>query len=203
MPEKKYYKSKRTDPRGAKKKYDSKRTPSRAFTVKEEIFCREYIVDFNATRAARAAGYEYTSAGRTGYALLQKEKIKNKIDEVKEKLAENAGITPLRILLELKKIAFSNTADYFESWMSVKDFNEIPEEQKAALADIKVTKKTFGKVTEEFVQIKMHDKLKALDAMVKMLGYNEPEKVQKDINVQNIPLIEWVNPEGEEENPDE
>lgn len=35
-------------------------------------FCREYVLDFNATRAARAAGYASSSAYNSGYRLLQR-----------------------------------------------------------------------------------------------------------------------------------
>ena len=127
-------------------------------TMKEEIFCKEYSVDFNAKRAALAAGYAKNRAAQTGYDLLQKPKIQQRLEKVKENLAEEAGISALMVLMELKKIAFSSTGDYFDDWMKIKDFEKIPDDQKAALADIKVTKKTFGKVTEEFVQFKMHDK---------------------------------------------
>ena len=57
---------------------------------------------------------------------------------------------------------------------------------------------------EKFVQFQMHDKLKALEMIVKLLGLNEPEKT---INMNenknfNIPLIEWVE-ENEDEKQDQ
>lgn len=168
-------------------------------TMKEEIFCKEYSVDFNAKRAAEVAGYAKNRAAQTGYDLLQKPKIQQRLEKVKENLAEESGISALMVLNELKKIAFSNTADYFDGWMKIKDFNKIPDEQKAALADIKVTKKTYGKVTEEFVQFKMHDKLKALEDINKMLGFNKPEESKQEIKVENIPLINWVDALGSDE----
>ena len=46
----------------------------------------------------------------------------------------------------------------------------------------------------------MHDKLKALEMIIKMLGLNEPEKnlnINENNNF-NIPLIEWVEDEKQD-----
>ena len=43
--------------------------------LKQEAFCREYVVDFNATRAAIRAGYSPKSARSTGHRLLTKDDI--------------------------------------------------------------------------------------------------------------------------------
>ena len=183
------------DPRGRKKKNDSRRWENKALTPREDKFCKEYVVDFNASRAAKEAGYSAKTAGAMGHKLISKQKIKDHIDVVKNQLAETAGLSPLRVLLELKKIAFSSTANYFNGWMDIKDFEKIPDTEKAALADIKVSEETFGKVTKKVVHFKMHDKLKALEMINKMLGYNEPEK-NLNINqntVVDIPVISWTD----------
>jgi phage terminase small subunit len=41
-------------------------------TEKQKLFCKEYIIDFNATRAAKAAGYSEDSAKEIGYENLRK-----------------------------------------------------------------------------------------------------------------------------------
>ncbi len=187
-------KAKKRDPRGAKNKYDSRRKPSQKLTPQEEIFCIEYVKHSNATTAAKNAGYSTKTAGSYGCQMLAKEKIQKRIDKVKKNLLEAAGISALSVLLELKKVAFQNPHDLFEDWSKVKDFADIPEDVKAGIKDIKITQKTYGEASEQFVQFKMHDKLKALEMINKMCGFNEPEK---NINVNennnfNIPLIEWV-----------
>jgi len=43
-----------------------------------DIFCREYVVDLNGTRAAIAAGYQANSAQQQATDLLSKPLIKKK-----------------------------------------------------------------------------------------------------------------------------
>ena len=186
---------KRTDPRGRKKKNDARRKPSMGLTPQEEYFCIEYVGCSNATTAAKKAGYSMKTAGAQGCKMLQKEKIKKRIDSLKKNLLESSGISALNILLELKKVAFQNPSDLFEDWSKVKDFADIPAEVKAGIKDIKITQKSYGEVSEQFIQFQMHDKLKALEMIIKMLGLNEPDKNLNinENNTFNIPLIEWVD----------
>lgn len=45
-------------------------------TVKQKLFCKEYIIDFNATRAAKAAGYSKKTAFTIGVENLSKPLIR-------------------------------------------------------------------------------------------------------------------------------
>jgi len=55
-------------------------------TAKEERFCMEYLVDLNASRAARSAGYSEKTARQIGYENLTKPYIRSFIDaRLKEK----------------------------------------------------------------------------------------------------------------------
>ena len=44
-------------------------------TEKQKIFCREYVIDWNASRAAREAGYSENTAGEIGHENLKKPQI--------------------------------------------------------------------------------------------------------------------------------
>lgn len=85
---------------------------------------------------------------------------------------------------ELSNIAFSTISDMHNTWIERKDFEKLTPKQKSAIKSIstKVIKKNVGtkdnpEYTDvEFVKIEMHDKLKAIEDLNKMLGYNEPEK---------------------------
>ncbi len=50
-------------------------------TPKQSFFCREYVIDFNAARAARDAGYSAHSAREIGYENLTKPHIMAFIDD--------------------------------------------------------------------------------------------------------------------------
>jgi phosphoserine phosphatase len=57
---------------------------------KQKSFCNEYVIDYNATRAAIKAGYSEKSARSMASTLLTKQNIKEYIAELtKEKSKEN------------------------------------------------------------------------------------------------------------------
>ena len=51
-------------------------------TDKQEMFCREYVIDWNATRAAIAAGYSEKTAYSIGNENLTKEYMSLRIKEI-------------------------------------------------------------------------------------------------------------------------
>ena len=77
--------------------------------VKQEVFVREYLVDFNATQAAIRAGYSKHRATQKGYDILKKPHVQQKINELKEKTAYRLEITVEKVLQERAEIAFAQT----------------------------------------------------------------------------------------------
>jgi phage terminase small subunit len=73
-------------------------------TDKQEMFCREYVIDWNATRAAIAAGYSEDTAKQTGYENLTKPYIKEYIEEIQKDLAKLAGVSALSNIKHLTDI---------------------------------------------------------------------------------------------------
>lgn len=51
---------------------------------KQDAFCREYLIDFNATQAAIRAGYSPKSAKQQASRALSKENIQDRIAALKE-----------------------------------------------------------------------------------------------------------------------
>lgn len=154
---------------------------------KQERFCREYIWDFNATRAAKEAGYSEDTAYSIGHENLSKPEIKARIKELQGNTAELAGVSRLMIAEEFKKMAFSSIAHLHETWITRKEFDKLTDDQKSCISEIS-TQTRFEKdystdpegtvVQIDYVKIKLYDKQKSLDSLVKMFGYSEPEKVQ-------------------------
>lgn len=154
--------------------------PEANLTAKQERFCYEYCIDFNATKAAIRAGYSEDTARSIASENLAKPNIKRRIEEMQENLAHTAGISSLRILKEHEKIAFSNAGKFRSGWISLKDFEALSEDDKACIQE--VTTKTVKRfvddvqVEEEFVKIKLYDKQKSLDSISRMLGFDAPIK---------------------------
>lgn len=63
------------------------------FTPKQDRFCREYLVDLNATQAARRAGYSPRTANEQGARLLANASVKSRIAELQAEVAERLNIT--------------------------------------------------------------------------------------------------------------
>lgn len=148
-----------------------------SLTEKQKIFCREYVFDWNATRAARVAGYSEKTATVIGYENLTKPYIAAYIEHIQMDLAKLAQVSALRNIEELKKLAYTNLSDFKDNWMTEKDFNELTDNQKACLSEIQHTTKTNEYGVEKIVKFKLHDKMKAIDMINKMLGYESPTRV--------------------------
>ena len=74
-------------------------------TAKQRIFCEEYVIDWNATRSAIAAGYSEKTAQAIGSENLTKPIISDYIELIQQDLAKLAGISALSNINILKKIA--------------------------------------------------------------------------------------------------
>ncbi|HPM22051.1 MAG TPA: terminase small subunit [Thermotogota bacterium] len=151
-------------------------------TDKQRAFCLHYCTHWNATKAAKQAGYSEKTAQEISSENLSKPIIQAYIKHIQSDIARAAGVSALRNLMELTKIAYTNPTDIRESWDKLKDWESIPDDVKAGIAEVvtvsRVVKTSLDddKTIElETVKVKMHDKLKALDMINRMLGYNEQQ----------------------------
>jgi len=74
---------------------------------KQQLFCKEYIIDYNATRAAKAAGYSEKTAYEIGAQNLKKIEIKKEIDRITNNRAERLEVSADLVVQELAKIGFA------------------------------------------------------------------------------------------------
>ena len=79
-------------------------------TPKQEQFCREYVIDFNATQAAIRAGYSENGAEVQAHRMLSNANIQELIKSLQDTTAEKLQITKEMIVENIKSIAFSETA---------------------------------------------------------------------------------------------
>lgn len=103
-------------------------------TDKQKQFCKEYVTDWNATRAAKAAGYSEKTAQVIGSENLSKPIIQAYIEHIQKDLLKLCGVSVLGIITKLKEIIEDDMTD------------------------------------------KPSDKIKALEVINKMLGFNAPDK---------------------------
>lgn len=150
-------------------------------TDKEARFCEEYIIDQNGTKAAIRAGYSPKSANQNSTNLLARPLVAQKVRQLLSEMAQTSMVTAQMIAQEYKKIAFSNIDDVLVEGNEVADIKTLPKEVSAAVEAIKktVNENKEGKTTS--VQVKMHSKLAALEALAKHLGFFENDNRQKKL----------------------
>ncbi|MFR1892940.1 terminase small subunit [Hungatella sp.] len=135
-------------------------------TQKQKRFIEEYLIDLNATQAAIRAGYSPDTAKAIGSENLTKPDIRAQIDRAMAERSKRTGVNAERVVQELAKIAFVNAAEVIDPKTATVKEDALPEDT-AAIQSVKV--KTFGEDGLER-EIKMADKLKALELLGKHLG---------------------------------
>lgn len=78
--------------------------PVAKLTDKQEMFCKEYIIDLNATQAAIRAGYPEKTANKTGPANMVKVGISERIAELFEERSKRVEIDADWVLLSAKQV---------------------------------------------------------------------------------------------------
>jgi phage terminase small subunit len=139
-------------------------------TDKQELFCQYYIAetDFNATSAAKKAGYSQDTAQEISAENLSKPIIQARIKELMADRMARLKVTQDWVVNELKKVAGANMHDYAD-WNGDKvdlvDSETLTEDQTAAVASLNKT------VTKDggSIGFKLHDKVKALEMLGKHL----------------------------------
>ena len=136
--------------------------------MRQQNFCREYIVDGDAAKAYVRAGYSKKGSGAGAAVLLAKPLIVNEIRSLREVYYAAYDTSTPRIRAELEKIAFSVLGDYV-TWdpngVVVTESDKLTPDQMAALADV-------PEVREDGMMpvVKLHNKLQALQLLGKANG---------------------------------
>ncbi len=81
-----------------------KKAKKAKFTPKQALFCKEYLIDLNATQAAIRAGYSKKTAGKIGQENLVKPEIQKYLQKSMDKRIEKTEITAEYILKNIKEI---------------------------------------------------------------------------------------------------
>lgn len=159
---------------------------------KQKRFCQEYIIDLNATQAAKRAGYSDNTAYSQGQRLLKHVEIQNECQKALQKRSERTEITQDRVLKELSKLGFSDMSNY-ATWgkdgVDLRASDELTPEQTAAISEVSETISKDG----GSIKFKLHDKKGALELIGKHLGmFNDKLQVDGDLKIQ-VEIVEGKN----------
>lgn len=116
-----------------------------------------------------------------------KEKKKEKISQkVEDAVVENVLLTRERIQQELCRIAYADMADYLDidedsGALKLKSFSEMPNGASRAVKKVKekriIRESNNGESTilDNTVEYEHHDKLRGIEILLKMLGFDSPK----------------------------
>lgn len=144
----------------------------------QDRFVDEWLIDFNGTQAAIRAGYSPKTAAAAAARLLRNVNIQAEIARRQKDLQRRTEISQDRVVKELARIAFADASDYacietltYENEdgtvspvqiVSPKDTDTLSDDQRAAIAGIKQG--------ANGIEIKLHDKIKALELLGRHIG---------------------------------
>lgn len=169
---------------GTRRKATGRKRVRDTFTNQRRMFCDAYLIHFNSTQAAIDAGYSEKTAYVMGTQLLQDPQVNAYVTERKKEAFRNNKELARRVLEELAAIAFSNTDDLIEGEGTTITVKKINRERGRLIQTISSSKGAYG----DTVDIKVHDKKFALDALMRHLGLYEIDNAQRSTAIQTITI---------------
>ena len=169
----------------------------RPLTVKQKKFVQEYLIDGNATRAYKAAGYGSNGNLKTpnvsAYQLLRNPRIQREIQHEMEERNRRVHIDQDKVLKELSKLAFSNIKR-MSSWtkedITFFASRDISDDDAAAIQEISINFTQFG----ANLKIKLYDKRQALVDLGNYLGlFNKDKARTSDPNEDANRIMQALN----------
>ncbi len=149
-------------------------------TQKQKRFAEEYLIDLNATQAAIRAGYSSDTAGSIGNENLKKPEIRARIEKAMAERSKRTGVNQDRVIRELARIAFANAANIINTEDATVKAGA-SEDDMACIQSVKV--KTMSGENGSLVEreVKLHDKLRALELLGKHNGmFKDRVEVEAD-----------------------
>lgn len=159
-------------------------------TPKQMRFVDEWLIDFNGKQAAIRAGYSAKTAEATAARLLRNVKVQAEIARRQKDLQRRTEVSQERVVKELARVAFADATDYVQvetrtvekndgtelSYQAVTltETAELSADQRAAIAGIKQG--------ANGVEVKLHDKIKALELLGRHIGmFNDKLEVKATV----------------------
>lgn len=153
-----------------------------ALTDKQEMFCREYLIDLNATQAAIRAGYSKNSANEQGAQNLAKLSIAQRIIELKTERNERVEIDADYVLKRLTEIDQMDVLDILTDVGDLKPVKYWPKVWRTSLSGLDVMAMAGeGDTAGLLKKIKWPDKVKNLELLgkhVDVQAFKEQTKVE-------------------------
>lgn len=162
-----------------------------------------YIRDWNLKQAMIASGYSEAYADSRGFELLGNVGFRQYVRYIQRDVAKEVGFSKIGLLTILWNQAKSNLGMVFDDWMTRKDFNEIKEQHpdfmyalKEVTTRIERRQDRDGNIIEtEWVKLSMYDSQKAIELIMKAMGWSGAVAVKLDADIKKTVTIQQYTQE--------
>ena len=148
-------------------------------TIKQEKFCNYYLETGNASEAYRRAfscsRMKEKTIWEKASVLLLKDKVRARIEQLRVELQRRSDITKDEAVRILSDIARANIVDTLSVSKSkdfttilIDDITKLPLSTQHAILSVKSNEKGY--------EIKLYNKIEAIDKLSKLLGWDAPVK---------------------------
>lgn len=176
---------------------DQTAKPTRKLTPKKEVFCAEYIIDFNGSQAAIRAGYSERSSRVIAHEMLSDPMVSERVQQLIAERSQRTEITADRVLREVARIGLSDVRRLFTKTGTMKPIHELDDDTAAAVASVEVMEEFSGRGEDRVLvghvkKIKLWDKNSAAEKLMKHLGLFEKDNAQGADALRSV-LVEFVS----------
>jgi phage terminase small subunit len=157
-----------------------KQAAPRRLTPQQRLFAIEYTKDFNATKAAKRAGYSEATAQEQGSRLLSNVMVSDAIAIGTDRMLNESAVSVGRVIREYSRIAFSELTDLVqwdnEGNVAWTPSDDLEPEQRALIGEFSQTiteipQKGGGEpIIKTQIKAKYHDKMAALAKLFEYLA---------------------------------
>jgi len=145
-------------------------------SVQHKAVVDAYMKHYNKAQALRDAGYAESTALRN-VDIFQRRDVQEEIERRQQRMAKKAEVDADYVIQKFKDIVEADLGDLLvinEDGTAYFDFNKARPEHLAALSEFTVDEISKGRgenaVPVSRIRVKLHDKLRALEALGKHLG---------------------------------
>jgi len=149
-------------------------TSSATLTDKQELFIREYMVDLNASAAARRAGYSARSSGPQSGALMRHPLIRARIRERIDAIYAKLRINEIEVWHHQARIAFFDASKLLDEFGWPIPLRDLDKDTRAAMI-ISYDQRPDGTYV---IKVRPPSRQAALKAIAKRFAWEQQESAQ-------------------------
>lgn len=160
-------------------------------TDKQDLFCKEYLIDLNATQAAIRAGYSEKTAQQVGSENLSKPVLSVYIAELKAIRSEKVNISAEYVLNRLVEIDSLDVIDILDDNGNIKPIITWPKSWRTSISGLDVQEMLSDDMAMITKKIKWPDKLRNLELLgkhVDIKAWEESESHGKESVIQKVQI---------------